>query len=999
MASPDDLSARWDRVGEVFEAALDLPTAERETFLDEACAGDPALRAEVESLLAVQPAAEASFQGLAAAAGPVLGTLGAAGDPPPDTLRRGDVVGGHYEIRNPLGTGGMGTVYRAHDTRLERTVALKFLHADRAADPEARARLLREARAVAALDHPHLCAVHGIEDTDDGLFVVMPCYEGETLRARLRRGPLPLDEALAIAEQVAAGLGAAHAEGVTHRDLKPSNVMLTPGADGPHVRLLDFGIAHLAHDRRLTRTGHVLGTVGYLAPERLRRAPADARADLWALGVLLYEMLAGRPPFEGDTEASLLYAVLEADPPPLDTSVPGGVTALVDRLLQKVPEDRYPSAEVVRADLVRLRAGEVIAPSPVRSSPASRWKWVVLGVSALVLLTAAVWLGRSLLAPEPEAPQTVAVLPFAVRGGPELGYLREGLVDLLAAQLDGVGGIRSVDPNVVLGRVPSGEVLTLEEARAAADRLGAGRFVLGSATDTGGGLRLLAALYHVDGTEEARAQADADSPEALLPALDRLSHQLVAAQLTDPDEQLASAAALTTTSFPALRAYLDGEQALRATRFDDAEAAFGRAVVADSTFALAWYRLARATGWTGDAALNRRATRRARALAGGLPARLRDVIEGYYAFRMGDAVEAERRYRAVLARHPDHAEAWLLLSELLFHYNPYAGRATAEALDPLTRALGYAPDDHELLVHLMDLALQRGDRVALDSLTARYFRSGDAEPELALPYRTARARVLGDTAEYEAALARLRAAGPGATRQTLERAAAMLGDLSFARPLAQVLAAADDEEARVWGSLHLALFDVAEGEWAAADAHFDRAAGLAPGWALIHRVLAAVAPHRPASDERLRVLRADVEAWAPPDSLFDGQHVGELGAVRRYLLGLLDLRLAREAEALAQAAALEEDGEAFPASLAATLRAYADLEAGRPEAALERLDAATLALPFPVRRTSPLYGQHLGRLLRAEVLRELGRTAEAERWAASLHDGYFWWGVPYRTPE
>jgi hypothetical protein len=587
------------------------------------------------------------------------------------------------------------------------------------------------------------------------------------------------------------------------------------------------------------------------------------------------------------------------------------------------------------------------------------------------------------------------VLPFAIRGGPELEYLREGLVDLLAAQLDGVGGIRSVDPNVVLGRVRPGDALTLDQARAAAVRLGAERFVLGSVTDTGDGLRLHGALYRADGTEEARAQADARTPEALLPALDGLSQQLVAARLTDPGEQLASVAALTTASFPALRAYLDGEQALRATRFDEAQAAFGRAVAEDSTFALAWYRLARAAGWTGDAALNRRATHRALAHADALPPRLRDVIEGYYAFRTGDPAEAERRYRAVLARHPDHAEAWLLLSELLFHYNPYAGRPTAEALGPLTRALAFAPDDHELLVHLMDLAAQRGDRAALDSLATRYLGPGPTEPDLALPYRALRAAVLGDDTEREATLARLRDAGSEATSQALVRAS-MLGDLAFARRLAEILTTFEGDAPRAEGLLHLALLGLAEGRGAAAEIRFRQARSYAPGWALIHRVLAAAAPGSPASEPALRALRAEADAWTPPPALSDGQHEGELGAVRRYLLGLLDLRLGDPAAALDRAASLDGGGR-FPASLAATLRGYADLEAGRSEAALERLDAAMLALPFPVRQTSPLYGQHLGRLLCAEALRDLGRTDEAERWMASLHDGYYWWGLPYRT--
>jgi serine/threonine protein kinase len=224
-------------------------------------------------------------------------------------------------------------------------VALKFLPAPVGADPQLRKRFLQEAKAAASLDHINICTIYGIEQAPDGrLFMVMPYYEGETLQGRIRRGPLPVAEALDYTRQLAAGLGHAHAAGIIHRDIKPANVAITRSGQ---VKILDFGIAKMA-DASMTRTGMVLGTLAYMSPEQASgEKQVDHRTDLWALGVVLYEMLAGRRPFAQDTIAALFHAVQALDPMPLDELRPGvspGLQQLVTRLLQKRRDQRYQDA-------------------------------------------------------------------------------------------------------------------------------------------------------------------------------------------------------------------------------------------------------------------------------------------------------------------------------------------------------------------------------------------------------------------------------------------------------------------------------------------------------------------------------------------------------------------------------------------------------------------------------------------------------------------------------
>jgi serine/threonine protein kinase/tetratricopeptide (TPR) repeat protein len=335
---------RWQRVQDVFAAALDTRPEERDAFVDARCAGDPELKREVVSLLEAHartgPVDRLGQQMLA----PTLEQVRAQ----PATTPGRTVA--QYVVIDTLGAGGMGVVCRARDERLHRVVALKFLPPHLASDELSKRRFLLEARAAAALEHANVCTVYEIGETADGqLFLAMPLYDGETLQARLARGPLPLDHAVAMTREIAAGLAAAHQNGIVHRDIKPSNIMLLP--DG-RLKILDFGVAKIK-DVTMTATGTPVGTVAYMSPEQTRGEPVDLRADIWALGVVLYEMLTGRLPFTGENAAGVAYAIATRQPAPpssLREDLPPALDDVIGTALAKVPERRFSgAAELIQA--------------------------------------------------------------------------------------------------------------------------------------------------------------------------------------------------------------------------------------------------------------------------------------------------------------------------------------------------------------------------------------------------------------------------------------------------------------------------------------------------------------------------------------------------------------------------------------------------------------------------------------------------------------------------
>jgi tetratricopeptide (TPR) repeat protein/class 3 adenylate cyclase len=342
----------WSRVEPIFSLAVALSPAERERLLDRECGPDARLRAEVASLLEAHDHTGIVDRPVDEMVTSLVAPTIAEGAARPPSLR----MVSHYELIARLPGGGMGVIYRAHDVKLQRPVALKFLPPAMSADERAKARFLLEARAAAALDHRNVCTIHEIGETEDGhLFIAMPYYEGETLAERLTRGSLPVAEAVGIASQIAHGLAHAHERGSIHRDIKPANVMLTAGGV---AKILDFGIVKQG-EQGLTRTGVMIGTLPYMSPEQLRRDAVDARTDIWSLGVVLHEMLIGRRPFVRDDDHALRDAIVFSPPESLRAlrpDLPQELCRLVSVALAKDPADRHQSAATLAESLDRLHA-------------------------------------------------------------------------------------------------------------------------------------------------------------------------------------------------------------------------------------------------------------------------------------------------------------------------------------------------------------------------------------------------------------------------------------------------------------------------------------------------------------------------------------------------------------------------------------------------------------------------------------------------------------------
>ena len=313
---------------------------------------------------------------------------------------------GPYTIRGHLGTGGMGVVYAAHDPRLDRPVAIKVLPPDRIGDDTAKQRLVQEAKAASALDHPNICTIHEITETDDGqLYLMMAHYSGETLEQRIVQGPLALDEAVEITTQAGSGLAEAHAADIVHRDIKPANLFI---ATGGVVKVLDFGIAKLTGSDVATQTGQALGTVTYMSPEQARGQAVDHRTDIWSLGVVLYEMLTGRRPFQGENLLALSKAIIESQPLPL-SGTSAAAQRVVNRALSKDKARRYGSVNELTVELREA----------TQSPPALRRI-------------------------EPDVP-CIAVMPFAnMSADPEQEYFCDGMTEELINALTKLDDLRVV---------------------------------------------------------------------------------------------------------------------------------------------------------------------------------------------------------------------------------------------------------------------------------------------------------------------------------------------------------------------------------------------------------------------------------------------------------------------------------------------------------------------------------------------------------------------------
>ena len=356
---------RWGRIQEIFHAALQRSPQERSSYLDEACAGEPELRREVESLLEETADFDSFMEH------PAGGLSLAALDAARPSLE-GRVLN-HYRVGPLIGAGGMAEVYRARDTRLQRDVAIKVLHDVRVLDAKRLETIYREARLLASLNHPNIGAIYGIEEGPDVCGLVLELIEGQTLAERVREKSFSVREALQIAKQIAAGLQAAHAKGIIHRDLKPANIKIKP--DGT-VKIVDFGVAKLLRSLTsgeespldMSTHGILLGTVAYMSPEQARGRSIDVRTDIWAFGCVLYEILAGKPAFQGETPTDIIVKIATEEPDwhriaKLPESVSHEVERLIRKCLQKNADARYQSVPEVTSDLNSLEQAPT-APVP-----------------------------------------------------------------------------------------------------------------------------------------------------------------------------------------------------------------------------------------------------------------------------------------------------------------------------------------------------------------------------------------------------------------------------------------------------------------------------------------------------------------------------------------------------------------------------------------------------------------------------------------------------------
>src|SRR5262245_28589252 len=394
---------RWSKIESIYHAALDREPLARAAFLEEACAGDEGLRREVEELLGYDGAAESFIQGNALAFEARRLKPEELSQTAPQLIP-GQVIGA-YKILALLGRGGMGVVYRARDERLRRDVAVKVLPASLAHDAERLRRFEQEAHATSALNHPNILTVHDIGTHEGAPFIVAELLEGEELRGQLELGALPMRRALEYAQQITQGLAAAHEKGIVHRDLKPENLFVTK--DG-RVKILDFGLAKLKPSRavpldtdaptqrKITEPGVVMGTVGYMSPEQVRGQDTDHRSDIFAFGVILYEMLSGQRAFRGASAIEIMNATLKEEPPELtaaNTQVPQGLERLTRRCLEKQPERRFHSAHDLGYALEALStsSGAILETASLPTGPSrlfgKAWlAWAVAAAMSLVTL-------------------------------------------------------------------------------------------------------------------------------------------------------------------------------------------------------------------------------------------------------------------------------------------------------------------------------------------------------------------------------------------------------------------------------------------------------------------------------------------------------------------------------------------------------------------------------------------------------------------------------------
>ena len=674
---------RWRRIKEVFHLALDRPAVDRPAFLDRVCASEDDLRAEVERLLIAHVNAGSFIE-----ASPVPG-LALPSSPTP-ALLTGHMID-HYQVGRLVGAGGMGEVYAARDTDLDREVALKVVGSGGSA--AAQLALRREAQRASQLNHPNICTIHEVGAFEGQAYIVMEYVEGSPLSDVIGSEGLPLETMLRYGIHVADALAHAHGQGIIHRDLKSANVAVT--SDG-RAKVLDFGLAHAVaaeHAPEMTQTRApsssnppLAGTLSHMAPELLRGAAPSSRSDIWALGVVLYEMASGHRPFDGDTSFELSAAILHTAPAALPARIPASLQTIVRRCLAKDPHERYGQAIEVRSALEAVQAEvssgashTIAAPGAKRVVRALRATAVVIALATTAVVAGAFawrWMNGSgdPVAVGASGRPAVAVMPFDnVAGTEDTAWLSKGLPSMLLtglAQTRGLDIVSAQRLQEIVKEIGGQSLESLDRAQVpdVARRAGAGAVVVGSIFKAGSEIRIDAQLEDLSNGRVLVAESVRGTDVFAL--VDQLAARIRDGIGFRDATSIRRVSDVSTTSLEAFRLYSQAEDALFNSRMDDAEELLERAVAIDPTFADAYVQLADASKFRGFVGLQREYLRKAAEHADRLGERHRLILEAASARAEGDSATTARAIDELIEKFPDTDQAYALAGSL---YAPVTG--------------------------------------------------------------------------------------------------------------------------------------------------------------------------------------------------------------------------------------------------------------------------------------------------------------------------------------
>jgi len=911
----------------------------------------------------------------------------------------------HYKIIDKLGEGGMGVVYRAEDLTLDRHVALKFLPPHLNADTEARKRFVVEAKAASALEHPNIGAVYEIDETSsDQTFMVMPCYEGMTLRDKSRQSRVKVEEALDLVIQMASGLAKAHKKGIVHRDIKPANIFVT--VDG-HAKILDFGLAKLAGQTKLTRTGTTLGTTMYMSPEQSQGDEITPGSDVFSLGVVFYELLTGKLPFYAEVDQAVLYKIMNEDPAPLLShrdDLTEGFQRVIDKALAKEVDERYIDAAEMLEDLERIRGGKDV--SLVRRSP-RKIRRTAFSIAAGLTVILGAYLGYGWVTTDRGISQderamsekAIAVFPFSVRGSNEFDYLRDGMVDLMGMNLDGAGELTTVDSRAVMSAI-EGHELTPESADELARKLGAGIYVLGNVLEAGGRFQATATLYSIPDDREFIARAKVDDKGKIFELAEQLARQFIVELEGDAAAQLNT----FDTTFDAMRAFLEAEREFRSGNYDDAISGYKQAVAEDSTFAQAWVRLSAAASLTSQTNLGREAIRHAVALSDQLSERDRMNVSAVDAVFNSRFDEAERLSKAVLSTYPDDLVAWWNLGITLQVSASLRGRNTLEPREPFERAFELGMPE---IMARGQLYWTYAVSDEPDSALAILDRLIELDPESQNVrwFQTVIAFGRGDAEQQQVALANLKGAGPFYAMICSANLARWFHNFPAARAVTELLTdPSNSPQMRAKGFVQLAQLDLAEGRWRDALKNLEAADPLDAASALEYRALLSLVPFLDLPQADLVAVREQVDNWDVEGLTAIANfnpwltpHEGAQRHIKSYLMGTVSARLGDVEEAMQHAIELDQllhvpGDSALARGLAQAVRAEAGRSVDSFEESLQKFERVEIVgTMWEKLSMSGFYSTAYEHFARAELAQELNQDEEALRWLEvagqqSFHD-------------